>query len=64
MCIAYLSRDSCHNLICKNLDLDSSVRKLFSQSKFAEEIFTPQTEQNFYLRAQVILLLRVAERFM
>ena len=41
-----------------------SVRKLFSRSKFTEQILTPQTEQNFYLRAQVILLLRVAERFM
>ena len=42
----------------------SSVRKLFSRSKFTEQIFTPQTEQNFQLRAQLILLLRVAEEFM
>ena len=42
----------------------SSVRKLFSRSKFTEQIFIPQTEQNFQLRTQIILLLRVAEQFM
>ena len=41
--------------------LTCSVRKLFSRCKFTEQIFTPQTEQNFPLRAQIILLLRVAE---
>ena len=41
-----------------------SVRKLFSRSKFTEQIFSPQTEQNFQLCAQIILLLRVAEQFM
>ena len=42
----------------------TSVRKLFSRFKFTEQIFTPQTEQNFQLRTQIILLLRVAEQFM
>ena len=41
-----------------------SVRKLFLRSKFTEQNSTPQTEQNFRLRAQIILLLRVAEQFM
>ena len=40
-----------------------SVRELFSRSKFTEQIFTTQTEENFQLRAQIILLLRVAEQF-
>ena len=34
-----------------------SVRKVVSQSKFTEQIFTSQTEQNFQMRAQIILLL-------
>ena len=42
----------------------ASVRKLFSRSKSTEQIFTSQTEQNFQLGAQIILLLRVAEQFM
>ena len=36
---------------------NTSVRKVVSRSKFTEQIFTPQTEQNFQMRAQIILLL-------
>ena len=40
------------------------IRASVRRSKFTEQIFTPQTEHNFQLRAQIILLLRVAEQFM
>ena len=38
MCITYLSRDSCHNLICKNLELEG-------QSTL-EQIAPPVTDVN------------------
>ena len=41
-----------------------SVRKVVLRSKFTEQIFMPQAEQNFQLCAQIILILRVAEQFM
>ena len=50
--------------IVLKFDVWLSVKKLFSRSKFTEQIFTPQSEHNFQLRAQIILLLRVAEQFM
>ena len=40
----------------------TSVRKMVSRAKFAEQIFTPPAEQNFQMRAQIILVLRVEEQ--
>ena len=34
-----------------------SVRKAVSRSKFTEQIFTPQTEQNYQMCVQIISLL-------
>ena len=52
--LAYGQKPQIGMLICWAI---LSVRKVASQSKFTEQIFTPQTEQNFQMHAQIILLL-------